>query len=332
MDSQHMLIDSFGRRVTDLRISVTSRCNFSCIYCHNEGLGHPPLHADQKNGEMSPGEIGRYARIARELGIGSIKLTGGEPLVRRDLEEIVDRCVQHFSDISLTTNGSMLADRANTLRLAGLKRVNVSLDSLDPEAFRDIRHGSLRPVVAGVKAALDAGLKPVKLNMVVMRQTIDHVPSMIDFVGGMKGLKLQLIQFMPELVNHEEWSADMNGLKEWLEAKADGVMTREMHHRRVYQLNGAEIEVVDPVRNPEFCANCHRIRLRHDAMLKGCLNRNDDLISLRGLDDDGMREAFRRVAANRVPYHGVFVKDLERSYVSAINVPRSKTGLEYLKP
>lgn len=301
-----MLEDAFGRQVTDLRISVTRRCNFSCIYCHNEGLGPQPWHVDQQNGEMSPDEIGRYVRIARELGIRSIKLTGGEPLMRRNLEEIVDKCVQHVSDVSLTTNGTMLARRAEGLRSAGLKRVNVSLDSLDPRAFTDVRHGDIRPVLAGVEAALAAGLKPVKINLVVMKQTLQHIPAMIDYVGGTNGLKLQLIQFMPELVRHDEWSADMDILKEWLEAKADSIITREMHHRRIYQLGDAEVEVVDPVRNPEFCANCHRIRLTHDAKLKGCLNRNDDLISLDGLDDDGIRGAFRRVVAGRVPYYNVY--------------------------
>jgi len=326
-----MLIDSFGRAVTDLRISVTSRCNFSCIYCHNEGLGHRPLLPDRKNGDMGPDEIGRYVKIARELGIGSVKLTGGEPLVRRDLEDIVDRCVQHVSDVSLTTNGSALAGRANALRLAGLKRINVSLDSLDPDAFRDIRHGSLQPVLTGVRAALEAGLKPVKLNLVVMKQTMEYIPSMIDYVGGTKGLKLQLIQFMPELVRHEEWSADMDELKEWLEKRADSVITREMHHRRIYHLNGAEVEVVDPVRNPEFCANCHRIRLTHDAKLKGCLNRNDNLVPLRGLDDDGVRNAFRQVAASRVPYYGAFVRDSERETIFGRG-SISKLGEKYLRP
>ena len=331
MDSQSMLNDSFGRVVTDLRISVTGRCNFSCIYCHNEGLGQLPFLTDKKNGEMSPDEIGRYVRIARELGIGSVKLTGGEPLVRRDLENIIDGCVQHVSDVSLTTNGSALAGRADALRSAGLKRINVSLDSLNPDAFRDIRHGSLQPVLAGVRAALEVGLKPVKLNLVVMKKTMEYIPAMIDYVGGTRGLKLQLIQFMPELVHHEEWSADMEELKEWLEKRADSVITREMHHRKIYHLNGAEIEVVDPVRNPEFCANCHRIRLTHDARLKGCLNRNDNLVSIRALDDDGVREAFRRVTAERVPYYGVFMRDSDRENIMGRR-SSSKMNERFLHP
>ena len=332
-----MLIDSFGRQVTDLRISVTRRCNFSCIYCHNEGLGAPPWAIAQGNHELSPEEVERYVRIAREHGIGSIKLTGGEPLVRRDLEEIVDRCVRHVSDVSLTTNGSLLAGRAESLRSAGLKRVNVSLDTLEAEALERVRHGDLRSVLNGVDAALAAGLKPVKVNMVVMKQTVGYIPSMIDYVAANRGLKLQLIQFMPELVRHEEWSVDMNALKEWLEARADSVMMREMHHRRIYRLNGAEVEVVDPVGNPEFCANCHRVRLTHEGRLKGCLNRNDDLVPLRGLDDDGVREAFRRVAANRMPYYGVYVRDLTRVPGLLGDLPgvagaKSGTNREFMRP
>jgi cyclic pyranopterin phosphate synthase len=160
---------------------------------------------------------------------------------------------------------------------------------------------------------------------------MECIPAMIDYVGGTKGLKLQLIQFMPELVHHEEWSADMAELKEWLEKRADSVITREMHHRRIYHLNGAEVEVVDPVRNPEFCANCHRIRLTHDARLKGCLNRNDNLLQLRGLDDDGVREAFRRVAAERVPYYGAFVRDSNRETILGRMHP-SRMSERYLRP
>ncbi len=311
-----MLQDEYGREVTDLRISVTRRCNFSCIYCHNEGLGLPPWMVTSSGDEMSPDEIERYVRLAREIGIRSIKLTGGEPLVRKDLEDIVDRCVRHISDVSLTTNGSMLAKRAGTLRSAGLKRVNVSMDSLSPELFKDLRHGEVSQVMQGIDEALTVGLKPVKVNLVVMKQTVQYIPSMIDYVGSKKGLKLQLIQFMPELVSHDEWSTDMSEIKDWLEARAESVIVREMHHRRIYQLNGAEIEVVDPVRNPEFCANCHRIRLTHDARLKGCLNRSDGLLSLRGLDDDGIRGAIKYVVTNRAPYYGLRIKELGRGAAS----------------
>ena len=309
-----MLVDPFGREVTDIRVSVTKRCNFGCVYCHDEGLGPILRPRMPHEDEMPVDEIARLLRIAREFDIRSVKFTGGEPLVRLDMEEIIDRAVRQIPDVSMTTNGSMLAARAEALRDAGLKRVNVSVDSLDPQAFQDIRKGDLHAVLRGIEAALRVGLKPVKLNMVVMKHTLPHIPQMIDYIGHGDGLKLQLIQFMPELVDHREWMVDIDAVMKWLEARADNVLVREMHHRHIYIFNGAEVEVVDPVYNQEFCFNCHRIRVTHKGELKGCLNRNDDLIPSRGLDDDGVREAFRRVVTNRVPYYGVYVKDFPRRH------------------
>ena len=153
-----MLVDDFGRSVTDIRISVTKRCNFGCVYCHDEGLGPIARPRAPHVEEMSPAEVERIVRVAREFDIHSVKFTGGEPLVRADMEEIVDRTVRHVEDVSLTTNGSMLAARAEPLRNAGLKRVNVSVDSLDPTAFREIRGGSLAPVLRGIEQALRVGL------------------------------------------------------------------------------------------------------------------------------------------------------------------------------
>ena len=305
-----MLVDAFGREVTDLRISVTKRCNFGCIYCHDEGLGPILRPRSPHEDELAPDEIERVVRIAREFGIRSIKFTGGEPLVRTDMEDIVARTVRQIPDVSMTTNGSMLARRAVALRSAGLKRVNVSMDAVDPKAFKDIRKGDIHPVLDGVREAIRVGLVPVKLNMVVFKHTVEHIPRMLDFVGDSHGqLKLQLIQFMPELVDPHDWAVDIDAVKAWLAARAEKVLVREMHHRHIYVYNGTEVEVVDPVYNEEFCLNCHRIRLTHDGKLKGCLNRSDDLISTRGLDDDGIRAAFRTCVAERVPYYGAYVKD-----------------------
>ncbi len=307
-----MLVDAFGREVTDIRISVTKRCNFGCIYCHDEGLGPILKPGTSHPDEMSVDEVDRIVRIGREFGIRSVKYTGGEPLVRSDFEEIVARTVHHLPDVSVTTNGSLLAKRAEGLRNAGLKRINVSVDSLDPAAFREIRHGELAPVLRGIEAAIHVGLTPVKLNLVVFRRTLPYIPDLISFIRGREGLRLQLIQFMPELVGPHDWAVDIDGVKRWLDSQADQVLIREMHHRRVYLFDGAEVEVVDPVANPEFCMNCHRIRVTHKGELKGCLNRNDDLIPTHGLDDDGLRIAFRNVVARRVPYYGAYVKDYPR--------------------
>lgn len=316
-----MLSDSFGREVTDIRISVTKRCNFGCIYCHDEGLGPVARPRAAHGEEMTPAEVERLVIVARELGIRSVKFTGGEPLIRSDLEEIVDRTVRQIPDVSLTTNGSMLESRAEALRDAGLKRVNVSVDTTDPEEFRSIRKGSLAPVLRGIREALRVGLKPVKLNMVVFRRTLANIPRMIDFVGSSEGLKLQLIQFMPELVDHRDWMVDIGSVKQWLEENSSRVLVREMHHRRVYIVHGAEVEVVDPVFNPEFCSHCHRIRVTHAGELKGCLNRKDDLIPTRGLDDTALRDAFRRVITTRLPYYGGYITDFPRRTPSTELLP-----------
>lgn len=308
-----MLSDAYGRTVSDLRVSVTRRCNFSCVYCHDEGLGPVARPASPHDEEITPREVERLVGVAREFGIRSVKFTGGEPLVRDDLEEVVRLTVRQIPDVSLTTNGSLLEARAGTLREAGLKRVNVSVDTTDPGAFRAIRHGSLRPVLRGVRAALQKGLTPVKLNMVVFGSTVANIPRMIEHVGTSPGLKLQLIQFMPELAAHPTPSADLVRVRRWLEEHATSVLVREMHHRRVYLFDRTEVELVDPVGNPEFCANCHRIRVTHRGELKGCLNRNDDLVATRGLSDGELREAFRRVIAQRVPYYGVYAERAARS-------------------
>src|SRR3989440_7986418 len=248
-----MLVDAFGRGVTDIRVSVTKRCNFGCIYCHDEGLGPILTPRMPHEDEMAVDEIERLLRIAREFGIRSVKFTGGEPLVRLDMEDIIDRAVRQLPDVSMTTNGSMLAKRAEGLRAAGLKRVNVSIDSLDPKAFRDIRKGELAPVLRGIREALRVGLKPVKLNMVVFKQTLPHIPQMVDFISGGDGLKLQLIQFMPELVGQQEWMVDIDSVKKWLEARRDRALVRDMDHRRCYIFTDAEVEVVDPGYYAEVC-------------------------------------------------------------------------------
>ena len=305
-----MWTDAWGRAVTDIRISVTKRCNFSCVYCHDEGLGPVARPGSPHGEELTVAEVERLISVGREFGIRSVKFTGGEPLVRADLEEIVERAVLQVPDVSLTTNGSLLASRAEALRDAGLKRVNVSIDSIDPREFREIRHGALAPVLEGVRAALRVGLTPVKLNMVVFRPTVRSIPQMIEYVGGHEGLKLQLIQFMPELVRPDHFAVDLTEVRRWLEENASRVLVREMHHRKIYLFGRTEVELVDPVRNPEFCANCHRIRVTHRGELKGCLNRNDDLIPTRCLDDAGLRDAFRRVITGRMPYYGGYITDL----------------------
>jgi cyclic pyranopterin phosphate synthase len=302
-----MLEDEFGREVTGVRISLTDRCNFDCIYCHNEGLGDTRGPMDPQENEMSTDDVVRFLEVCAEFGIEKAKFTGGEPMLRDDLEEIIARTPDSI-ETSLTTNGTFLPGRAEALVDAGLSRVNVSQDALDPKAFREVtKSGAYDDVVAGVLAAVDAGLDPVKLNMVVFEATAGYVPEMVDHVAENEGLQLQLIEYMPELAGRPEWAIDISRVHGWLSEQADRVENREMHHRTRYFIGEGMVEVVDPVENPEFCANCHRVRVTHEGYLKGCLNRNDDLKPMGEMTKPEIREAFRETVANRVPYYGEYM-------------------------
>jgi cyclic pyranopterin phosphate synthase len=310
-----MLEDDFGREVTGVRISLTDRCNFDCVYCHNEGLGDTRGPMEPADEEMSTDDVVRFLEVAAEFDVDSVKFTGGEPMLREDLEEIVRRTPDSM-ETSLTTNGTFLPGRAGALAEAGLERVNVSQDALSPEAFAEVTKSSAyEEVLAGVDAALEAGLAPVKLNMVVFEHTAGYVPEMVDHVAENEGLQLQLIEYMPELAGRPEWAIDIERVHGWLEGQADRIERREMHDRRRYWVSPDEeeatatgmVEIVDPVENPTFCANCHRVRVTHEGYLKGCLNRNDDLKSMGEMTKPEIRETFRKTVAERVPYYGEYM-------------------------
>jgi cyclic pyranopterin phosphate synthase len=302
-----MLVDGFGREVSGVRISLTDRCNFDCVYCHNEGLGDTRGPMDPAEDEMDTDEVVRFLEVVREFGVEKAKFTGGEPMLRDDLEEIIRRTPDGM-ETSLTTNGTFLPGRAKGLRDVGLDRVNISQDALDREDFAEITQaGAYDRVLEGVEAALEAGLDPVKLNMVVFEGTAEHIPEMVEHVGENSGLQLQLIEYMPEIAGHPEWAIDIEHVHEWLAEKADRIEHREMHDRRRYWINGGMVEIVDPVENETFCANCHRVRVTHEGYLKGCLNRNDDLRPMGEMTREEIREAFREVVDNRVPYYGEYM-------------------------
>ncbi|MDR9380619.1 MAG: GTP 3',8-cyclase MoaA [Natronomonas sp.] len=329
-----MLEDGFGREVSGVRISLTDRCNFDCVYCHNEGLGDTCGPMEPADSEMSTEDVVRFLEVAAEFGVEKAKFTGGEPMLRDDLEEIVRRTPDGI-ETSLTTNGTFLPERAETLVDAGLERVNVSQDALSPKAFREVtKSAAYDDVLAGIDAALEAGLTPVKLNMVVFEQTAGYVPEMVDHVAENEGLQLQLIEYMPELAGRPEWAIEIDRVHEWLEEQADRIERREMHGRRRYYvgeddpaLPGGMVEIVDPVGNPDFCANCHRVRVTHEGYLKGCLNRNDDLKSMGEMTRAEIREAFEATVDERVPYYGEYmVRDedgewtFNEKYLDAVEV------------
>jgi len=185
-----VLIDRFGRRITTLRVSVTDRCNLNCIYCHREGFR-------AVGDELSVDEVEVLVKAAVRLGIARVKLTGGEPLVRGDIVELVERVssVPGVAEVSMTTNGTLLARLARPLARAGLKRVNVNLPSLDPRRYREVTgRDLLGEVEEGLREAIEAGLWPVKVNVVVLRGlNSDEIPSMIDYAASLPAI-LQLIE------------------------------------------------------------------------------------------------------------------------------------------
>jgi len=288
------LKDPFGRSVSNLRISLTQQCNLSCMYCHAEGEINP-------ENQMTADEIIAVMEVAAKFGIRSVKFTGGEPLLRPDLMHIVES-VPAGMEASLTTNGTLLANLAMNLKHAGLRRVNVSLDSLNPATYKKITGSDrLDDVLDGIHTALDAGLTPVKLNMVVLAGINEmEIDDFLAFVRGNRNLVLQLIELMR--FNDCSYHGDLNELEGALAARSRQIITRRMHHRKKYCLDGAEVEIVRPLHNTEFCAFCNRLRVTSDGKLKPCLLRTDNHVSIRGKTMEEIEELFHEAVARREPF------------------------------
>lgn len=264
---------------------------------------------------MSVEEIVRIARIAIGLGIARVKLTGGEPLMRKDLPEIVAgiAAIAGLRDLSLTTNGLLLGGgMAKKLRECGLKRVNISLPSLNPETYRKLTGGKLEDALVGVKAAVEADFCPVKLNMVVLKEVnVDDVPALIEYAGK-NNVVLQLIELDPFNVGEKyyfEHHRSLDDQEEMLRAKAISVEKRPfMHNRLIYHLPNATVEVVKPIENTDFCMHCTRLRVTSDGKLKPCLMRNDNLTDIltpirKGASDEELKQLFVRANWLREPYN-----------------------------
>jgi cyclic pyranopterin phosphate synthase len=280
------LVDTFGRTARDLRISITDRCNFRCVYCMpEEGIQFLP-----RDEILSYEEIARLARLfVEDLGIESIRLTGGEPTVRRDLPTLVSMLAALRTpagapvEISLTTNGSSLARHAGLLRDAGLTRVNVSLDSLRADRFLAItRRDALADVLAGIDAAVVAGLDPVKVNVVAVRHKNED--EIVDFAvfGRERGVQIRFIEYMPldadgtwtlEQVVSADEIVDTIGSIFPLEEVAHGA---EPATRWRYSDGAGEIGVIPSVTKP-FCGDCDRVRMTAEGQFLTCLFAVDDL-------------------------------------------------------
>jgi cyclic pyranopterin phosphate synthase len=281
------------------------------VYCHREG---EVKRANRSAEKMTVQEIVRIAKIAVSLGIARIKLTGGEPLMRKDLPEIVSNIasVAGLKDLSLTTNGLLLGNMAKELHQRGLKRINVSLPSLNKETYRKLTGGKLQDALAGVKAAIEAGLCPVKLNMVILKDVnVSDVPDMIDY-ARQNGTVLQLIELDPINVSDQYYSTHHRSLDEqeqMLRDKAVAIETRPfMHNRLIYHLPNVTVEVVHPIENTDFCMHCTRMRVTSDGKLKPCLMRNDNLTDIltpmrQGANDQQLKQLFIQANSLREPYN-----------------------------
>ena len=294
-----LLHDKHGRRITDLRISITDRCNYKCVYCRsgNDGPQFP---------EMSIADYLRMARVFVGMGITKVRLTGGEPLLRNGLVEMVRELARLRTadggplDIAITTNGHLLAGLAQPLADAGLSRVTVSMDAVDAEHFTRITRvpNSYQQVLAGVRAAQRAGLDPVKINCVLLRGFNDDQIVPFGRFAREEAVAVRFIEFMP-LEEDRVWSPGLVvPLEEILARMAEFMPLREVGHSRsetarryVFEDGIGEIGIIAPVSHP-FCGHCSRVRVTSDGKIRTCLFsvREHDLAALmrNGAGDDDM--------------------------------------------
>jgi GTP 3',8-cyclase len=306
------LLDTFGRVHTDLRISITDRCNFRCQYCMpSEGMQWL-----DRSELLSFEEIERVSRVLVEhYGIRSIRLTGGEPTVRARLPVLVAKLAALGVELALTTNGATLALVAHDLRQAGLGRINISLDTLHRDRFVELtRRDELQRVLDGVDAAVAAGFHPVKVNCVLMRGINDD--EVVDFLrfGRQRGVRVRFIEFMP-LDAQGQWSADrVVAAGEILERAAEHfefepvVRGHEPAERFRYTDGSGEFGVIASVSRP-FCEACDRIRLTSEGQLRNCLfalGHLDVRALLRaGASDDELAEAMAGEVRRKWAGHGI---------------------------
>ena len=315
-----MLTDQFGRQATDLRVSVTDRCNYRCLYCMPEDVKWLP-----KPQILTFEEIEYLVRIFAGEGVRKLRLTGGEPLVRRDLPVLVERLrkIEGIEDISLTTNGYFLKEFAKDLRAAGIQRLNVSLDSLRADRFYEItRNNSFDRVMEGIAAAKEAGFDPIKINCVPIRGFNDD--EIVDFLqwGAVENLQIRFIEFMPLDGDHHWKRENVVSQSEILEiVKRTGAIHTLEQSRPTpaiqYQHgSGTGAFGVIPSVTAPFCGNCSRIRLTADGKFRTCLfaiQETDLLGPLRaGINDENLVDVIRNAVYHKWAGHKINDPDFQQ--------------------
>ena len=310
------LVDRFGRVHHDLRISVTDRCNIRCFYCMPEGT----VRFKPRSELLTFEEIERFVQVAAPMGIHKLRLTGGEPLVRQQLSSLVARLVRvpGIDDVALTTNGMLLADHAQALRMAGLHRLNISLDTLRPETFLRIsRREGLDQVLAGIAAAQEVGFDKIKLNAVAIKDLTEPDVVPLAHFAREHGLELRFIEFMP-LDADGNWSDDQvlsgNQILDLLELEFGPLVPLPVINPSQpatdyrYSDRDATIGFINPVTQP-FCSDCNRLRLTAEGQVRNCLFSTvewDARELLRsGASDDELRELLRSCVAAKKAGHGI---------------------------
>ncbi|HHO56938.1 MAG TPA: GTP 3',8-cyclase MoaA, partial [Thermoplasmatales archaeon] len=245
-----MLKDRYGRSVESIRISVTSRCNLRCFYCHNEGQEYTKR-------EMTAEEIERILEIAKGLEITQVKFTGGEPLLRDDIIEIVKAGSKHMRDVSMTTNGTLLAYRVRELKKAGLNRVNISMDSADRKRYEEITGMDMvDKVMNGIEEAVKAGLHPVKVNVVAFPDYMEDLMETLKKIWEL-GAVPQVIETINVGRSSKVYAIDEVERK--ISAMAVDVRERKLHRRKIYTIpyegKMRDVEIVRPTHNSQFCAH-----------------------------------------------------------------------------
>lgn len=262
---------------------------------------------------MTTPEVVRLVKIAVSLGITYVKLTGGEPLLREDIVDIVGRIakIEGLQDVSITTNGTRLETLAQPLHDAGLKRVNINIASLNAKTYHELNGGNLNDALEGVYAAVKSGLYPVKLNYLLLKGVNEHEVNEMMAFAEKHNIILQLLELEPvntEASYFKKHYYPLNEIEEALKKKAISVHQRkEMQNRRIYTLPNLKVEVVNSLENSTFCARCARLRLTSNGFLKPCLMVLDNLVDVltplrNGADDTELEEYFLEAVKRRKPF------------------------------